>query len=62
MRRRCPGKWPRVASLLGSCFLGLLTATSFAQQVDVAGSIAAENASLAAQLRTDASGSRPVVG
>ena len=33
MRRCRPGTWPRVASLLGSCFLGLLTATSFAQQV-----------------------------
>ena len=53
MRRCAPGRWPRVASLLGSCFLGLLTATSFGQQVDVAAGIAAENASLAAQLRTD---------
>ena len=53
MRRCAPRQWPRVASLLGSCFLGLLTATSFGQQVDVAGSIAAENASLAAQLRAD---------
>ncbi len=52
--RRCPvRRWTRVASVLGSCFLGLLTATSFGQQVDVVRSIAAENASLAAQLRAD---------
>ena len=39
--------------LVASCLGGLLTATSFAQQVDVAGGIAAENARLAAQLRTE---------
>ena len=39
--------------LLASCLGGLLTATGFAQQVDIAGSIAAENARLAAQLRTE---------
>ena len=53
MSRCAPRQWLRVANLLGSCFLGLLTATSFGQQVDVAARIAAENASLTAQLRAD---------
>ena len=43
-----------LASVLVSCLLALLAATSFAQQVDVVGSIAAENANLSAQLSADA--------
>ena len=53
MRRSQARRWRRIASVLGSCFLGLLTATSFGQQVDVVRSIAAENARLAAQLRAE---------
>ena len=54
MPRRAARRWPRFASLLGSCLAGLLTAmTSFAQQVDVVASISMENASLAVQLRAE---------
>jgi len=54
-RRRALRRWPRIACLLASCLVGLVTATTFAQQVDIAGSIAAENARFAAQLRTEQS-------
>jgi hypothetical protein len=49
--------WPHCASFLVSCLVGLLAATSFAQQVDVVGGIAAENANLSAQLSADATAS-----
>ena len=58
-RRRALRRWPRIACLLASCLVGLVTATTFAQQVDIAGSIAAENARFAAQLRTEQSALDP---
>ena len=46
--------WPHCESFLLSCLVGMLTATCFAQQVDVVGGIAAENADFSAQLSADA--------
>ena len=52
--RRATRMWPHYASVLVCCLVAGLAATSFAQQVDVVGGIAAENANLSAQLSADA--------